>query len=506
MRADLPACLTAGLEARPSWRIPLDERDIAVRLECDGVTDTVAAHTYGFRDVHDMASEWYGQLHAAQEGDLRTPPRKNLLVEHIRGTAFALPLAICCVVMICFGYSLWGGDLDGSAAAAVAIGVVASFIVTGGIVQAMAWQGLFYAGSGDFRMSAVACRRWTGYGGIILASAAVAALLFNAQFGWLSGELAWLAASFCIAMGALWIGTGILYIVEAPLHVTAATVYGITVVFILHRALGMSLLESQILGVLTAALAAFLTGFLILRKRHTGDASRVYPRMVRQTIFQTAPYLVYGSLYYLLLFADRIVAWTAQTGAAETPVVFRGDYELPHDIALLGFIIGVGWVHSACRSFYDRVGVLLRSCDLEKTQWFNNRMLEFHLRQIAIFLPVAYAVNAIIWFSAQSFGLLATPLTERVALIALAAFPLLTVGLWNVSLLFALSLPWAALPPAICAVLVNLSCGYTLSRIWSYDLAIFGFLAGSAVFCIASSVSVQRRFRRLDYYYLVSGA
>ena len=505
MRHDLPGCLTTGLEHHPSWRIPLDEQDVAVRLECDGITDSVAADLHGFDGVHEMAEAWYPQVSSIPEAPLRIPGGKHPLLEHFRGTAFALPLAICCAVMICFGYSLWGGDLEGSAATAVAIGTVISFIVTGGVIQGMAWQGLFYAGSGDFRMSEVTCRRWSSYGGLILAATAGAGLVLNSQYGWLSGDLIWLSAAFYLSLGVLWIGTGVLYIADAPLRVTVASVCGISVVLVLHGALRVSLLGSQIAGILTAAATAFASGFAILRKRHAGDGGRVYPRRVKRTLYVAAPYLAYGSLYYMLLFADRVVAWTAQTGGAATPIVFRGDYELPHDIALLGFILGVGWVHAESHRFYHRIGALLSDCPLEQTHRFNQRMRQFHALRIGFFLTAAYAVNLGIWIVAGKSGFLATPLSERVALIALAAFPWLTVGLWNISLLFALSLPWAVLAPTATAVLVNAGCGYVLSRLWSYDLAIVGFLIGAIVFGIGSSVSVSRRFRRLDYFYLVSG-
>jgi hypothetical protein len=506
MRYDLPDCLTAGLEARASWRVPLDECDVAVRLECDGVTDSVAADGYGFTGVHQMAAAWYPRLSGIAEAGPPAPGRKNPIIEHLRGTAFALPLAICCLTMIRFGYSLWGGDLEGNTAAAVAIGTIASFVVTGGLVQAMAWQGLFYAGSGDFRMSHVACRRWSAYGGLTLAATAVAGFLLNAQYSWLGGNLVWLAVAFYLALGLLWIGTGILYIVESPMRITAAALCGIAVVLLLRGAMHLPLLASQIAGVLTAAAFAFIAGFTILRKRHAGDGGRVYPRMVRRTVYLTAPYLAYGSLYYLLLFGDRLIAWTAHTGAAATPLVFRGDYELPHDVALLGFIISVGWVNAASHAFYGRVNALLRSHTLDRTQAFNNRMREFHLARIALFLPVAYAINILIWFIADHAGLFRTPEAARIAAFGLAAFPWLTVGLWNVSLLFSLSLPWAALPPAAVALLANTGCGYLLSRVWSYDLAIAGFFIGAAVFGIGSSLSVSDRFRRLDYLHLVSGA
>ncbi len=505
MPDNLPDCLSTGLDGHPSWRIPLDEHDVAVRLECDGITNEVAAAHYGFPGVHAMAHSWYPRVSGLAEGQLGETALSNQVLEHLRGTAFAVPLALCCAVMIYFGYSLWGGDLESGAAAAVAIGTVASFVVTGGVVQAMAWQGLFYAGSGDFRMSAVACHRWTCYGAVVLAATAAAGVLINAQYGWLSGNMLWLALAFFLSLGLLWLGTGILYIVDAPLKVTVAALCGVAVVLILHGLLRLPLIMSQIAGVLTASGIAFAAGLRILGERHKGDSSRIYPRKIMHTVYLTAPYLVYGSLYYALLFLDRLMAWTAQTAGSAIPLIFRGDYELPHDIALIGFVLSVGWAHASTRSFYVRVQALLRTSTLDRTAVFNNRMRKFHLMKVVSFLPAAWLVNLGLWLIAREAGFLVTPQAERIAAVALAAFPLLTVGLWNVSLLFALSLPWAVLPPAIAAVVLNGSSGYALSRVGTYDLAIFGFLLGAAAFGIGSSIVVRNRFERLDYFYLVAG-
>lgn len=504
-RRDRPDCLNPQSGATP-WRVPLDENDVAVRLETDGVTETVARVDFGFDGTLAMASQYYPECAVAPEKlpEAKAAPRQWL--EHVKGTAFALPLALCSFCMLVFKFSLWGGDLSAGMAAAIALGTVASFVMTGGLVQAMAWQGLFYAGSSDFRMTMVTCRRWCGYGVAILAVTSVAAVVGNASFRMLETPLLGVMLAFYILLGLMWLSSGILYMLEEHLRVSAAVAVGLGVVVLLRWPLGMPLVASQIGGLICADLLAFGLAWRCLQARAGHEPSRKHPQMVGRTLYFAAPYLVYGICYYLLIFVDRVLAWTAQTESSSTPVIFRGDYELPLDIALIGFIAIVGWVHSSMVAFYARVQQEQPRVFASDAGKFNHAMQGFYLWRVMRFLPVAYLVCMLLWIGAVEVGVLAMPLTQRIAMIALLAYPWLALGLWNVSLLFALSLPGAVVLPVVAAVLTDGITGYVLSRVLTYDWAVMGFLVGTVAFGTGSGLAVYRRFRRLDYFYFVSGA
>ncbi|MBL8217132.1 MAG: hypothetical protein JNK87_40805 [Bryobacterales bacterium] len=504
-RRNLPDCLNPNSPAAP-WRVPLDENDLAVRLETDGVTETVARLDFGFDGTLAMASQYYPECAVASETLPAAKPAPSQWREHLKGTVFALPLALCSFCMLVFNFSLWGGDLSAGMAAAIALGTVASFVMTGGLVQAMAWQGLFYAGSADFRMTLVTCRRWCTYGVAILAGTSVAAAIGNASFRMLETPLLATMLAFYVLLGLMWLSSGILYMLEEHLRVSAAVALGLAVVVLLRWPLGLPLVSSQIGGLVCADITAFFLAWRCLKARAGHEPSRKHPQMVGRTLYFSAPYLVYGVCYYLLIFIDRVLAWTAQTESAVTPVIFRGDYELPLDIALIGFIAIVGWVHSSMVAFYARVQLEQPRITAAEAGKFNFAMQAFYLWRVIYFLPVAYLVCMILWIAAVQAGFLATPLTQRIAMIALLGYPWLALGLWNVSLLFALSIPSAVVLPVVAAVLADGATGYVLSRVLSYDWAVVGFLIGTVVFGTGSGLAVHRRFRRLDYFYFVSGA
>lgn len=503
MGRNIPDCLNPA-PGQP-WRRPLDEQDVAVRLEVDGITDSIAQSGWGYSSTWDVARDCAHRITAVEESNASGAPLSELRM-HLTGMSFALPLALCCLAMIFLKLSLWGGDLASDVASAVAIGTVSSFVITGGIVQAMARQGLFYAGTGELRMAEIVCRRWLFYGVSLLLGAAAAASIHFMFFGLLPHPLDWIALGFHFTLGLFWLSSGVLYMLERHLFVAVAASVGIVVVAGLHIGLGVGLVRSQLVGIFIAAIFAGGIASHLLKRRGSSETGRVHRIMPWRTLYLTAPYLAYGCLYYLFLFADRILAWTAQTESTALPLVFRGDYELPLDIALFAFVVQVGWVHSSMFRFYERLESLQRSCEIAEFGRFNKAMQEFYIRRVTRFIPATLLLSAIIWRVAEAAGLLSGPITSRVAIIALAGYPFLVIALWNVSLLFALSLPRAVLPAVVLGTVANAVTGYVLSRLVSYDWAVVGFTAGAIVFGFVSSSAVLRRFRNLDYHYFASAA
>ncbi len=502
MRSHIPECLS-GRPDRPLRR-PLDEQDVAVRLEAAGITDGVAQTDWGYATTWELANDCY---HSLAGSDEPFPPlaRRSALALHLHGMFFALPLVLCCLAMILLKFSLWGGDVPGDVAAAVAAGTVSSFIVTGGIVQAMARQTLFYSGTGEFRMSEVVCWRWYGYGAVTLAATAMLGCGLNSLFAWFPHPLGLTAAGFHLALGLFWLGTGGLYILERSLWVSGVAATGILVVTSLHLGFNLTLVTAQLTGILIAAAIASVAVAYFLRARARADHGRVHRLMPLRTLYLTAPYITYGCLYYLFLFTDRLLAWTAQTGSSALPLVFRGDYEFPLDLALFAFVVQVGWVHSSTVRFYEHLQARQRICDIAEPADFNRQMQSFYAVRVGRFLIPALGISIAFWAAAWTQGFI-NGAAARIAFSGLAAYPFLVVGLWNVSLLFALSLPKAAVAAIALGVGCDLAVGYPLSRLISYDWAVAGFTCGALVFAMFSSIIVLLRFKHLDYFYFASAA
>src|SRR6266853_723106 len=126
------------------WPPPVDVRDLAIRLETEGVSDSVAREEFGFVDTWEMAEAHFPELSARQPARnhfktevVSSPKRSSAVMDYLSGISFALPLLFSCVAILLMRFSLWGGDLPAGQASAIGIGIACSFIASGGFVQAM---------------------------------------------------------------------------------------------------------------------------------------------------------------------------------------------------------------------------------------------------------------------------------------------------------------------------------------------------------------------------------
>ena len=504
MRTELPDCLKPA--SKEGKRKPaLDVYDLAVRLELDGITDAVAWNEYGFRSTLSMAKTHFG-------GELRkhqpaaTQKKRVAILEYLNGISFAIPVLLCALSTLLCRLSLWGGDLSPDAAAAVAIGTVSSFIATGGIVQVSARRALFLIHTGDWESAAHACRMWS-IGGIgVVAVWAFAGWLFNLYFRFLPFPLDWVAIAFHFALGLLWLACGVLYVLEKNLLVGAAVVIGIAIVAVCNRMLGLPLLVSQLIGILITGALCAKTASVVLRSKSSRSWKPDGAFLSSRIVHILAPFFVYGCLYYLFLFADRWVAWTAQTAANSLTFQFRGDYETALDAAMIAFVIQVGWVHTSMLTFYERIRIGQARHTVLDVVLFNEEMFHFYVRRVGAFLPFSAFTGWIVYWAANRLQLLPSANMREVALVALAGYPLLVLGLWNTGMFFALSRPRFVLAPAAAGLFVDVTSGYLLSRIGDYHYAVYGFAAGSAVFGILTTWMFLDHTRTIDHHHYASSS
>ncbi len=502
MSPNTPKCLTApppGGNLRPA----LDAFDLAVRLEMEGVTDEVARVEFGSSSTFALARE---RLHTVIGGDypVTKPPEKPRLAQFFNGVAFALPILICTITSLLYRISLWGGDLSADLATAVAIGTISSFLVTGGIIQASARRTLFQIQCEQWDEACTTCYHWTFLGVKGLLATLALGWALNQYFRWLPTPIDGVALAFHLFLGLLWLAGGTLYVLEMSWAVGAAVLAGIGVVASLHWGAGVSLLGAQLAGVAaTAAIAFAVSGITMRRKRKQKGRGEHFSLRVAHKI---GPYFLYGSCYYLFLFADRILAWTAQTTTASLPLQFRGDYETALDIAMIAFIVQAGWVHMSVLAFYRRMNTAQEGFNVRESVAFNAELRRFYWRRAVWFLPAASALGLATYSIAVHYGLLPTEGMRKVAGVAVASYPLLVFGLWNTSLFFALSRPEGALRSILASLVVNVIVGYACSRVGQYDSAVYGFAAGSAVFAILTTVTYLRLSRSLDYRHFASAA
>jgi hypothetical protein len=482
----------------------LDVQDLTARLETEGVTDSVATAEFGHESARRMAENWLPRVLTYGPAIEPPPAERGWLQEYVDGIAFSIPLLCSWLSMLSLGFALWGGALPNDDATAVGLGTIGSFLLSGGMVQAMVRRGLFFATSQQFALCASVIRYWLGVGALFVAAGAATLSAASAYWGWLPMRVNTVAAAFCLALGIFWLAAGALYILRKGLLLIWLNLAGIGLVWLLHVAWGLPLIAAQLIALAACGGAALTLVLRRLRQMAGRMSCRDTNWSLARELYFVWPFVLYGLLYYSLLFGDRLAAWTADTYVAPLPVQFRGDYETAVNIGLFVFVLLAGWIHCATAAFYSVIARSQRIHRVSETAEFRGEVFGFYKRFALAVAVFGTGASLATFWGAYAAGLLAGSRTISIAVWSLAGYVLLMVGLWNVNLLFGLSSPGAAVRSATLACLANLAIGYIFSRVGGYEHAVFGFLGGGVAFATLSTMDVMRAFRELDYRYFAA--
>jgi hypothetical protein len=504
---------------------PVDRWATTALLESRGLRDVDAVERYGCADMFALADVVHPLATAlpVPEVDEGTDPAVRwhrrvgrFLTLYVRGTFVALPMAIQIVAMLVLGYALWSYlKFDETQASAVSVGTIASFIVTGGFVQAIGRLGLSYAASGSHLLAERAVRKLVLWGAIAAAVVGVASFAVNLATAWFPQWVMAIALVYYALLSLLWLLLAILYTVQHRAGVALSVVLGIVAIWLVRTTTSLDIYLAHWIGLSTSIVVCAVWGFGVLRRRArrtVGDARLAELPRLSILLYSVGPYFAYGALYFTILFVDRIVAWT--TGDFRLPLLvwFRTPYELGLDWALVSLVLAIAVLEFASHSFSGRlIATQQRTSGLRRAE-HNAVYVRFYRRQQAL-LAVIVAVSIVGTFRLvlgvhrydevqQARDFFASPVTFQVFAFGALAYGFLAWALLNASFFFTLSRPWLALRPLLAGVATGVLVGYVLSRVVEDWWASVGLLVGMATFAVLTARHARRFMRDLDWYYV----
>lgn len=522
--------LLAEVSRRAGWIESPSEA--AAHIESLGVTDEDARNVYGHEDVFSLAlavATRQRQEPAAVEAAWQEEHRRQVaefevhkpapLAQAIprfflKGVAFGLPMAIMVFAILLLLFSLWAYYYFSTArATAIGLGTALSYFLAGGFTQAIGRRGLMYLRQGMF----LVCLKVSAVfflAGVVL-SVVVAALLeaFFTAFPVISSFDRSIFVVYFLDLSLLWLGLATLYMLQREALFSVAIALGIAVVFLFHQVVGWNIVAAQQIGILSAALFAVIATVVILaflHHRHKNAQLPLSAKLPRASILVStvAPFFFFGFAYFLLVFLDRLLAWTGHMAFRETFVWFRADYEVGENWALLGLLPALGLIEYSLYRFSMHVKARQLEYKLNQAGAFRAWFLRFYSQQLILYAVMGVIGGLLAYFGVHallpSVPLIATlfsPISTFVFIFALIGYLLAFISLFNISVFFWVSRPRMALLSVLPAVLTDFIVGFILSRTVSFYWAVVGFTAGAAVFAVLSTVLVLRIFSNLDYYY-----
>jgi hypothetical protein len=506
---------------------PVDAWAVAAALEIAGLRDFDASTRFGAWDIFDLADDVYARclvrletrgpaLRPVPEQPRRRERLARFARQYAAGAFFVVPLAIQLISLLAFGFSQWASiDFSNRQASVVVLAVIAGFVVPAGFVQALGYLGPQFLEPGEY---------------VRARSLVVRVLLLGLGLTLVVAALCWMAAVFSHAYPEKLVGVGIvyyvliafvslanaaLYMLRKFLAMIVSTLVGLGVVAAIVEGTSWSIYAAHWTSLGVSILVALLWVWATLRHRQRlargTTAPTALPR-ARYLGYLTAPFFAYGFCYFGLLFADRLVGWTA--GNHPLPLWFRAAYEVGLDWALVALVLGIALLEYTVNAFSGRIVRVQTEVDGSEIEKHNRYFIRFYVIQLAALAVLAAAGIALVYEGGISLksihffhdvrGFFTDHTTRGVFAAGVAGYALIAWGLLNSLFLFSLSRPRLVLRAIAPAVLASVAVGITLSRIYEYWYSAVGLAAGGLVFALVSAWYVLRTLKRMDYFYFAA--
>lgn len=505
---------------------PVDSWAVVAALESEGWRDVDARERFGREDLFDLADGLYPaclaeakQLGTTETGEVEVETRTRLAgrfaASYGKGLLYALPVTGQIAALVWLGYSLWASvRLTEGGATMIAMGTIASFIVTAGFVQALAHETSRLLGhrlGGQARRMAF---RIAKLGAATVLVTALAGFIVNLVIPFYPLILAAVGTLYYVLLGWLWLALALLYVEERLVAVGVATTLGILPVWGVVAGLGWHLHVAHAIGLVVSigiALAWATRRLAAGADADAGDGPEPPLPRASTVIHTTLPYVAYGILYFSVLFADRVVAWSAAgDDPLAYPIWFRTQYELGMDWALAVIFMTLAALPFSVRRMAGQIHELGDVTEPAEAARVMRRQYLHHFGILvgisAVALVGVYAGG--LWLGAYGPILLepifAPGVTRYVFWVAALGYVFFSVGLMNGLVFLAQGQTGRVLRPLTWALAIDVGLGFVVTRGWGYEHAGWGLLVGALVFAVLTTMSALRMLRRADFYSYVA--
>ncbi len=510
---------------------PLSTWAVAATIESLGVREVDVREDFGYESIFELADEIYDELkqEAREEQESQTESLEEkiespsiweqltfFLRHYGKGLLFSLPMISQIAAVIVFRYSLWAWlEFNEAQATVVAFGTITAFVLTGGFIQVLGRSVSSYKSSDNFYLAYESTKQILGAGVITVGVATVALFLINLLIPFYPNAMITLGLVYMILISLLLLASGVLYALERQVSILVIIILGTLIVLFNMEVLNLGIYLSQWIAmaatILLLAGYAYLVFNLKIRSTHQGSVKQTLPKP-EVRYYVNYRYFIYGLGYFLFLFVDRILAWSAGPPPPPYIIWFNTPYELGMDWALLTLVLSVAVLEYSIQAFSKYLVPLQEKAKFSQLKAFNDYYRKFYFRQLALLIGFSIVSILLTYFAVDSLRMFqnkvpeirdffANPMTTKVFWLASISYVFLNIGLLNALFFFTLNKPAFSMYSMLAGLTVNFFVGFICSRVIALEYATIGLMAGSICFAVVSGLFARKFFKRLDYYY-----
>lgn len=499
---------------------PVDVWAIAALLESTGIRDSDARDRYGMPDVFALA-----RAVEAKITDPRPPPpaeedtasRRERLRRYARvfgrGIFFFVPLAMQLAALLIVGVSLYASlNFTTGQASIVAVAASLSFVITGAFVQGTGYLGPLFIEPGKHQLAERVL--WSTLAAGLVVSLALGGVLVAVALvtGSYTGDQVERLFVYYALLAVQALTSGALYTLKRYGLMLVGTAAGLVVAGLLYHQTDLRIEHVHWLALATAGgLEAGIVAWTLHRraKETRGDMRLARLPRIWLLVRRSAPYALYGLLYFLLLTADRGVAWGY--GDHPQPFWFSTEYELGLDWALAALVLSLAFLEITVERFSARLTPAAVAHSLDAVREHNRTFLAFWSRQLAYVAALAAAgawVAVVTAWGLAELGALGParaiyedPVARYVFAGGIVGYSFLALGIANSVFLMGLARPWPVLATLLPSSIVSIAAGIALtSATGAYWTAVGGMVAGMFIFAAGTGFYARRTLRYVDYH------
>jgi hypothetical protein len=498
---------------------PLNHWEITALLEIYGLRDIDAVEIYGFENLFEFAKMMVVFIddykYEVKTFELEAPPSKvkRIIVNYFEGMAFALPMLIQVFFTLVIGYGLWSSlELDVRTATAIAMGTFAALVVTGGPAQAIGRKGLFYIKMEEYNLAYAITRKLYKIFFIQILIVGAIILLMNFFFDLIPTDMMFYMIVYYLLLSLFFTTFSIFYMMELYGTIALYVLLGVALVYIFHAVFfHFGIIVSQVISLVISNIVIFLDAFRRIKKLTEKSREKEGGDQPRTSLlfYSLNPYMVYGSLYFLFLITDRILAWSAEPFLPYF-IWFNVRDEIGLDWALIVLILLIGMSEVIIYEFMYRVNDDIIAHRYDEAHKFNRLYRLFFLKYNIVFFIVSFFVIIFVYMSIyllkkytqwDFLNVFFVAPTPWIFGFAAVSYAFLANALTNILFFFSYSRYKSVVKGIAVGLVVNIFVGLILSRLLGYQYAVIGLLIGSIVFWGFVILFGNRFFKNLDYYY-----
>lgn len=498
---------------------PQNELDVVAVLESLGWTDRQAQEQMGFSDLFELAHEMYPNIRSAvrQEAGGLVPQRSagqmawRFVLHVLRGMLFMLPILVSVMAMIVLHISYASFQyFNVSQATALALASFLSAVVTGGFIQSMAHSVYLFLGYGEPYMAKSVSRLWMRWGMYATVAVVAVLLVVDVPIRYMPLPLVAFMALYTFFLAAMWLAFAQLYVLHREYLLVGITLIAALCAYTIWRA-GLPVEVANVVSIALGTAIAWMVASSDFNRRGREGKHRV--RVVRprnsQLAYIAGPYFLYGVMYFLYLYIDRLVAWSTQFAIMPYYIWFRGQYELGMDWSIIMLVLPVGLAEGLIYQLMQEIQFTSQRSSASSTDQMVKVFRDHYARSLVPMVIIsAMGVLGgqllVRWAAGVHFLAGATPssaIEHYVFTLSSVGYVLLGIALYNILLMFSLGVPQPALRTMVWALAVDFGAGMVLTRVFGqYQLGVWGLVFGSAFLLAATTRALFRLLPHIDFF------